>query len=110
MKYQDHCRTELVSTPSVTTCTEVHSGSGSVPRVVSMTADVTSAARIQAVVSLSVRGRLGGPGRRSEPVTSSPPAPRAPLRHRTRLVRWVPCCLLYTSDAADDLTRVDLGG
>ena len=23
---------------------------------------------------------------------------------------WINCCLLYTSDAADDLTRVDLGG
>src|SRR5665811_2539524 len=28
---------------------------------------------------------------------------------RPRL-RRSPCCLLYTSDAADDLTRVDLGG
>src|SRR5665811_2318141 len=33
---------------------------------------------------------------------------------RGRRVGWVPdpasACLLYTSDAADDLTRVDLGG
>ena len=25
-------------------------------------------------------------------------------------IREIYCCLLYTSDAADDLTRVDLGG
>src|SRR5665811_2279453 len=27
-----------------------------------------------------------------------------------RMFKYVPACLLYTSDAADDLTRVDLGG
>src|SRR5665811_1197959 len=26
------------------------------------------------------------------------------------VARWMHACLLYTSDAADDLTRVDLGG
>src|SRR5665811_1238446 len=31
---------------------------------------------------------------------------RAPRQRR----HWSLCCLLYTSDAADDLTRVDLGG
>src|SRR5665811_873175 len=29
---------------------------------------------------------------------------------RVRVMPGTSCCLLYTSDAADDLTRVDLGG
>src|SRR5665811_2628524 len=35
--------------------------------------------------------------------------PRVQLRPARRVGRYVGC-LLYTSDAADDLTRVDLGG
>src|SRR5665254_18749 len=27
-----------------------------------------------------------------------------------KIARWIITCLLYTSDAADDLTRVDIGG
>src|SRR5665811_481882 len=34
--------------------------------------------------------------------------PEAGIQQVTSTVLWV--CLLYTSDAADDLTRVDLGG
>src|SRR5665811_406676 len=36
---------------------------------------------------------------------NAPPPPSA-----SRTSRWRSECLLYTSDAADDLTRVDLGG
>src|SRR5665811_2509510 len=35
---------------------------------------------------------------------------RPPWTLWTRWTRWTRHCLLYTSDAADDLTRVDLGG
>src|SRR5665811_2620797 len=45
--------------------------------------------------------------------TTSTPQPSALSIHRTAYQSSItPChtCLLYTSDAADDLTRVDLGG
>src|SRR5665811_2508227 len=35
---------------------------------------------------------------------------RRPSLRRRFARRWPLTCLLYTSDAADDLTRVDLGG
>src|SRR5665811_465057 len=54
------------------------------------------------------------PGRRTEPSAGGPrPFPMLALRSGvpgSRVQAGRTACLLYTSDAADDLTRVDRGG
>src|SRR5665811_749678 len=54
-----------------------------------------------------------GPGYNKGTASHGPPPPlsAASSCSKERLLQTRPgCCLLYTSDAADDLTRVDLGG
>src|SRR5665811_590905 len=48
--------------------------------------------------------------RDSRSTISSRPCSPSQTRHTSLAVPLSTVCLLYTSDAADDLTRVDLGG
>src|SRR5665811_1037563 len=64
--------------------------------------------------SAAHRTVLFGARPRMDPGTCAKTSSRCQLKHDNvafKETRWDPCsCLLYTSDAADDLTRVDLGG
>src|SRR5665811_2115958 len=78
-------------------------------------ASLTAAsAAVARKLGVGVRACAGGCCRpRSTPGSGrGRPAPSWPRsrRSRPRSADWSRTCLLYTSDAADDLTRVDLGG
>src|SRR5665811_1872489 len=54
--------------------------------------------------------RMSGLGRTASRITACRSWYAAIKPRSVRTVAPYPTCLLYTSDAADDLTRVDLGG
>src|SRR5665811_2423903 len=72
------------------------------------TAIRTSTTRTTARIGVGVTtAGLAAPRRSCRPQAASG---RTTARTTGRLLRRGRACLLYTSDAADDLTRVDLGG